>query len=110
MTRVEIRIVSKNSMKLQINTTTYFAHVLSSLQDRNQRTMAPNVILETSMGDIVIELYDQHAPRTCTNFSTLASRGYFDGHLFHRYVVYLPLSADVPLFPLRSPSSNYRKS
>ncbi|CAO3645677.1 unnamed protein product [Mucor hiemalis] len=42
-----------------------------------------NVILETSMGSIQVELYWDHAPRTCKNFLELAKRGYYDGVSFH---------------------------
>ncbi|KAK4181365.1 cyclophilin-like domain-containing protein [Triangularia setosa] len=45
-----------------------------------------NVVLETTMGKITLELYTDHAPKTCTNFSTLASRGYYDGTIFHRII------------------------
>ncbi|KAG2235704.1 hypothetical protein INT48_009119 [Thamnidium elegans] len=38
-----------------------------------------NVILDTSMGSIHVELYWDHAPRTCKNFLELAKRGYYDG-------------------------------
>ncbi|KAI0118329.1 cyclophilin type peptidyl-prolyl cis-trans isomerase [Nemania sp. FL0031] len=48
--------------------------------------MATNVALETSMGTITVELYTTHAPQTCKNFSTLASRGYYDGVIFHRII------------------------
>lgn len=48
--------------------------------------MAQNVVLETSMGAITIELYTEHAPKTCQNFSTLASRNYFNGTIFHRII------------------------
>ncbi|KAK4673795.1 Peptidyl-prolyl cis-trans isomerase-like 1 [Podospora pseudopauciseta] len=49
--------------------------------------MAPtNVVLETTMGSIVFELYNDHAPKTCTNFSTLAQRGYYNGTIFHRII------------------------
>jgi cyclophilin family peptidyl-prolyl cis-trans isomerase len=45
-----------------------------------------NVVLETSMGNIVVELYWDHAPKTCANFAGLAERGYYDGTIFHRVV------------------------
>jgi hypothetical protein len=44
------------------------------------------VLLETSMGPIVIELYRAHAPKTCENFYQLAQRGYYNGVIFHRIV------------------------
>lgn len=48
--------------------------------------MAQNVQLETSMGPIVVELYTEHAPKTCNNFATLASRGYYNDLIFHRII------------------------
>lgn len=48
--------------------------------------MAHNVVFETSMGAITIELYTSHAPKTCQNFTTLASRNYYNGTIFHRII------------------------
>lgn len=48
--------------------------------------MDQTVVLETTMGNIVVELYTQHAPRTCNNFSTLASRNYYNNTPFHRII------------------------
>ncbi|KAF2716769.1 hypothetical protein K431DRAFT_323581 [Polychaeton citri CBS 116435] len=48
--------------------------------------MAQSVLLETSVGAITVELYTKHAPKTCQNFSTLASRNYFNGVIFHRII------------------------
>ncbi|CEQ42724.1 SPOSA6832_04567 [Sporobolomyces salmonicolor] len=36
-------------------------------------------VLETSLGNIVVELYTEHAPRTCRNFHELCKRGYYSG-------------------------------
>ena len=38
------------------------------------------------MGTIVFELYTTHAPRTCQNFTTLASRNYYNNTIFHRII------------------------
>lgn len=38
------------------------------------------------MGAIVVELYSEHAPKTCQNFSTLSSRGYYNDVPFHRVI------------------------
>ena len=46
--------------------------------------IAPQVILETSMGAITVELYSRHAPRTCKNFQALAAKGYYDGVVVRR--------------------------
>jgi peptidyl-prolyl cis-trans isomerase-like 1 len=48
--------------------------------------MAQQVALETTMGAITLELYTSHAPKTCQNFSTLASRKYYNGTIFHRII------------------------
>ena len=48
--------------------------------------MTTNVLLETSMGPITVELYTEHAPRTCRNFAELAARSYYDGNVFHRVI------------------------
>eukprot|EP00923_Selenidium_pygospionis_P042951 GHVN01074067.1.p3 GENE.GHVN01074067.1~~GHVN01074067.1.p3 ORF type:complete len:193 (-),score=34.08 GHVN01074067.1:185-763(-) len=45
-----------------------------------------NVKLISTMGEIDIELYWDHAPITCRNFYELAKRGYYDGTLFHRII------------------------
>ncbi|KAK6221912.1 Peptidyl-prolyl cis-trans isomerase-like 1 [Pestalotiopsis sp. IQ-011] len=47
---------------------------------------ATDVLLSTSMGDIVVELYTTHAPKTCKNFAELARRNYYDGCKVHRII------------------------
>lgn len=42
--------------------------------------------LETTAGTIKIELYTQHAPRTCLNFAQLCNQGYYSDCIFHRVV------------------------
>lgn len=42
--------------------------------------------IETARGNIVVELYAQHAPKTVNNFVFLAKEGYYDGVLFHRVI------------------------
>lgn len=44
------------------------------------------VTVETSRGNIVIELYPEKTPVTVANFVNLASRGYYDGISFHRVI------------------------
>ncbi|XP_046998700.1 peptidyl-prolyl cis-trans isomerase-like 1 isoform X3 [Schistocerca americana] len=46
----------------------------------------PYAVLETTMGEIVIELYWKHAPATCRNFAELVRRGYYNGTKFHRII------------------------
>lgn len=42
-------------------------------------------IIETSKGNITIELYEDKAPATAGNFIDLVERGFYDGLKFHRY-------------------------
>ncbi len=46
----------------------------------------PQVKLETTAGDIVIELYEDQAPNTVANFISLIEKGYYDGLTFHRVI------------------------
>ena len=48
------------------------------------RASASAAIIHTVKGDISIELYGQDAPKTVTNFATLAKIGYYNGLTFHR--------------------------
>jgi peptidyl-prolyl cis-trans isomerase B (cyclophilin B) len=42
--------------------------------------------IATGKGDIVIELFPEHAPRTVNNFVFLAREGFYDGVTFHRVI------------------------
>lgn len=42
--------------------------------------------LETGAGDIVVELYPEHAPKTVNNFLFLAREGFYDDTTFHRVI------------------------
>ncbi|KAF8962031.1 cyclophilin-like domain-containing protein [Flammula alnicola] len=44
------------------------------------------VILDTTVGEIEIELWSKETPKTCRNFIALAMEGYYDGVIFHRVV------------------------
>jgi cyclophilin family peptidyl-prolyl cis-trans isomerase len=46
----------------------------------------PLATLETSLGSIVVELFEDDAPNTVANFVSLAERGYYDGTCFHRVI------------------------
>ena len=63
----------------------------SSSSGQNIPNLNKNVVLHTSMGDIVLELYWDHAPKTCRNFWELTQRGYYDGCLVHRVISVLSL-------------------
>lgn len=42
--------------------------------------------IQTDRGDITLELYPQHAPKTVNNFVFLAREGFYDGVAFHRVI------------------------
>ncbi|TDL23814.1 cyclophilin-like protein [Rickenella mellea] len=44
------------------------------------------VIIDTTVGELDIELWSKETPKTCRNFLALAMEGYYDGCIFHRVV------------------------
>ena len=41
---------------------------------------------DTTRGEIVVELYPEHAPKTVNNFVFLSKEGFYDGITFHRVI------------------------
>ena len=54
-------------------------------------------VIDTSKGEIRAELNGQAAPTTVANFVNLASRGFYDGLTFHRYVRNFMIQGGDPL-------------
>jgi cyclophilin family peptidyl-prolyl cis-trans isomerase len=52
--------------------------------------------ITTSEGPIVLELFDDDAPKTVENFTTLAGKGFYDGLIFHRVIRGFMLQAGCP--------------
>jgi len=50
------------------------------------REPLPQVTLETSKGNIVLELAEDDAPNTVANFVNLAEKGFYNGVTFHRVI------------------------
>lgn len=44
------------------------------------------ITLTTNLGDIVIELDEAKAPKTCQNFKEYVRDGHYDGTIFHRVI------------------------
>ena len=44
------------------------------------------ITLKTTLGDIVIELDADKAPKTCANFEQYVRDGHYDGTIFHRVI------------------------
>lgn len=45
-----------------------------------------NLTIETTRGNIELDLYAQYAPKTVNNFVFLAREGFYDGIIFHRVI------------------------
>lgn len=54
------------------------------------------VRVSTDMGDIVMQLFPDFAPRTVANFLSLMEMGYYDGLLIHRVVSDLFIQTGCP--------------
>ncbi|MDD5171264.1 MAG: peptidylprolyl isomerase, partial [Syntrophales bacterium] len=44
------------------------------------------ITMETNKGNIELEFYPQHAPKTVNNFVFLTREGFYDGVIFHRVI------------------------
>ncbi len=74
-------------------------------------TAGPRVDIQTSMGDIVVELHDTRAPATVDNFLGYAEEGFYDGTVFHRVIDGFMIqgggmTADLRKKPTRAPVKN----
>ncbi|KAF9058818.1 cyclophilin-like domain-containing protein [Rhodocollybia butyracea] len=69
--------------------------------------MSESVVLETSLGDIQLELYWNHAPKTCKNFAELSKRGYYSGVVFHRIIADFMIQGGDPTGTGRGGTSIY---
>jgi len=79
-----------------------------SIPDKNWQP--PFVSLDTTMGEVVVELYWQHAPITCRNFAELARRGYYNSTKFHRVIKEFMIQGGDPTGTGRGGASIYGKN
>jgi peptidyl-prolyl cis-trans isomerase A (cyclophilin A) len=71
----------------------------------------PRVALDTSMGQIVVELDPAKAPKSVENFLAYVESGFFDGTIFHRVIPGFMIqgggfTADMDRKPTRAPIEN----
>jgi len=52
--------------------------------------------LHTTKGDIVIELFPDHAPKTVANFVKLAKENFYNGTVFHRVIAGFMIQGGCP--------------
>jgi cyclophilin family peptidyl-prolyl cis-trans isomerase len=64
--------------------------VLINAEQRSTTAMTatanPQVIIKTTAGDIILELYPDKAPVTVQNFLTYVDEGFYSGTIFHRVI------------------------
>ncbi|MCW2991189.1 MAG: peptidylprolyl isomerase [Solirubrobacterales bacterium] len=48
--------------------------------------MPSTATMTTNLGVIEIELFDEDAPKTVSNFKELSTKGFYDGVIFHRVI------------------------
>ena len=53
-------------------------------QSNTTKGKTVNILIETTKGNIELELFESDAPKTVANFAGLAEQGYFNGIIFHR--------------------------
>lgn len=51
-----------------------------------EQTKNPEVLLETTEGDILLELYPDKAPKTVENFLKYVDDGFYNNTIFHRVI------------------------
>lgn len=54
--------------------------------DKNKTTGNTKILLETSEGNITIQLFDNQVPITAANFKKLVQQGFYNGTIFHRII------------------------
>lgn len=74
----------------------FLALVIQSVPNRcaTAQVNRPNVMLETTSGNIIIQLAPDFAPRTCANFLDLVERGFYNGLIFHRVLDWVAQGGD----------------
>ncbi|PCI30577.1 peptidylprolyl isomerase [Candidatus Kaiserbacteria bacterium] len=83
-------------MSPEENTNEPIAEV-EAVDDAIDLTGPLTAVLETSMGNITIELNTTDAPNTVKNFATLAREGFYDGTKFHRVIAGFMIQGGDPL-------------
>jgi cyclophilin family peptidyl-prolyl cis-trans isomerase len=48
--------------------------------------MPSTATMQTNLGTLELELFDEDAPKTVANFKELAGKGFYDGVIFHRVI------------------------
>ena len=65
---------------------TVFCVLAGSAMAQETAPSNPQVVMQTSKGDIVLELYLDKAPQTVQNFMRYVDSGFYNGTIFHRVI------------------------
>lgn len=65
-------------------------------ESKNER-LATGATIHTTMGDIQIRMFPQHAPKAVENFTVHAKEGYYNGIIFHRIIRKFMIQTGDPL-------------
>jgi len=68
-----------------VSATSTASSTSSTINQSSNKSMH-TITIETSMGTIVFETYDNDAPKTVANFISLANKGFYNGLIFHRVI------------------------
>jgi peptidyl-prolyl cis-trans isomerase A (cyclophilin A) len=81
------RFPIKNSLIASILATVTSATLLAvPADDASAAGANPQVLMKTSLGEIVIELYPEKAPKSVENFLKYVDDNHYDGLIFHRVI------------------------
>ena len=64
----------------------YAGGLTDSLSKKSPKSNNPIVVLETTQGNITLELFPKIAPKAVENFITHVKDGYYNGIVFHRII------------------------
>ncbi|MEN3039278.1 MAG: peptidylprolyl isomerase [Candidatus Kryptonium sp.] len=73
------------------------ALIFSIFNPQEKKEEKEVVVIETKFGNIVIELFDEVAPKHAENFKKLARDGFYNGTTFHRVIPDFVIQGGDPL-------------
>jgi cyclophilin family peptidyl-prolyl cis-trans isomerase len=74
------------ALKHLISSTFGLLLMLGSLSLNAESAAPVKILMETSLGNIELELYPEKAPQTVENFLRYADEGFYEGTIFHRVI------------------------
>jgi len=69
-----------------LNVNLFVILLLGCLLTTSAYAANPKVLMETSMGNIELELFEDKAPISVKNFLTYVNEGFYNGTIFHRVI------------------------